>query len=273
MAIKLPGFPRANLDEIIQKSPIVITDDWGLRAIYYPWEAEELRDIISRDFYKPEFLAIKKLVKEEDTVVDVGANVGLFTALFSRQVGARGKVCAFEPVQETFWRLLETIGLNRCQNVSAYQMAVSAESGTVTMHVFEPKYAAWNSFGSPQFGEVKPIGKEKVKTLSLDSFSKEHQLKRINFLKIDVEGFEKDVLEGAQNLLKNGQVDYLSFEVSEIPLKAGGRTARDSFDLLRSFGYSAYRYDPSADKFTGPVMDSSEDYQNFYASRHKMEDL
>ncbi len=274
MKIKLPrqsrhlGSNKKYCDE-----PIVVTDSWGLRAVYYPWEAEELKDIISRDFYKPEFLAIQKLVKRGDTTFDVGANVGIFSALLSRQVGSEGSVYAFEPVQETFCRLLENLGLNHCQNVSANQMALSSKPGSLTMNVFEPKYSAWNSFGHPQFGEVKPINTEKVKTISLDKFCKERQIGKINFLKIDVEGFEKDVLQGTADLLQKGAVDVLSFEVSGIPLKGSGGTVRDSFDLLKSFGYNSYRYNSGANKFTGPVTDSSDDYQNFYSSRRKLEEL
>jgi FkbM family methyltransferase len=252
---------------------MVITDSWGLRYIYYPWEAEELKDIISREFYKPELLAIKKLVKKDDVVVDVGANVGVFSAYLSREVGSTGRVFAFEPVEETFWRLKETLAINRCENVSAYQTALSNKSGVFTMNIFEPQYSAWNSFGRPEFGDVKPVGAEKVVANTLDKFTDKHGLKKIDFVKIDVEGFEKDVLEGAKNLLKTRAIGSLSFEISDIPLKGGGRIAQDVFDLLASFGYTAYRYDSASDKFIGPVTDSSDDYQNFYASRRRLEDL
>jgi len=274
MKLKLPRRTRpSNSNKARQKEPIVIIDSWGLRYIYYPWETEELKDIISREFYKPEFLAIKKLVKKGDIVIDVGANIGVFSAYLSREVGAAGKVFAFEPVKETFWRLQETLALNRCENLSAYQIALSNKPGNFTMNVFEPQYSAWNSFGRPQFGDVKPTGVEKVTADTLDRFADKHGLKKINFVKIDVEGFEKDVLEGAKKLLKAGAIDCLSFEISDIPLRGGGRVARDVFDLLASLGYVAYRYDSATDGFAGPVTNSSDDYQNFYASKHNLGDL
>jgi FkbM family methyltransferase len=263
----------SNSNKARQKEPVVINDSWGLRYIYYPWETEELKDIISREFYKPEFLAIKKLVKADDTVIDVGANVGVFSTYLSREVGSEGRVFAFEPVEETFWRLKETLAINRCENVNTYQIALSNKSGISTMNVFEPQYSVWNSFGRPQFGDVKPIGVEKVTANTLDIFTREHGLKKIDFVKIDVEGFEKDVLEGARNLLKTRAIGSLSFEISDIPLKGGGRIAQDVFDLLASFGYTAYRYDITSDKFVGPVTDSSDDYQNFYASVSSLENL
>ena len=253
--------------------PIIITDQWGMRFSYYPTDAESLEVVIGKEFYKPELLAIRKLVKKGDTTIDIGANIGLFSVFLSKEVGSKGKMYAFEPVQETYWRMRENLTLNRCTNAFAYQQAVSNKNGKATMNIFPEGYGAWNTFGKPTFGKIVPVATESVKITTLDSFVRDNKIGKVDFLKIDVEGYEHDVLEGAKELLSRGKVKYLSFEISDIPLKGAGKTGAQIFDKLREYGYTAYEFNPESNKFTGPVETSESFYQNFYASRSDMKRL
>ena len=255
------------------KEPVIVADEWGMRFAHYFTDSETLDFVVSKDFYKPELLAMRRLVKEGDLVVDVGANVGTFSVFLSKEVGAKGRVHSFEPIRDTYWRLQENIALNRCENISPYCQAISNKKGTAIMNVFPEGHDAWNSFGKPKFDEIVPISTEKVAINTLDKFTKKANIKKIDFLKIDVEGYERDVLRGAKELLSNNRVKYLSFEISAIPLKGAGRTGAEVFDLLREYEYLAYEFNPDKNKFVGPIETSETFYQNFYASRSDLRKL
>ena len=67
--------------------------------------------------------------------------------------------------------------------------------------------------------------------------------------------------------MTSGKVDFLSFEISQIPLEGAHAKAGDIFKILEKYGYKSYRFDLNADKFVGPYDDSTEFYENYYASK------
>lgn len=247
--------------------PIVLEDHYGIRFVLYPWEADRRAQKLSRRFYRDEFAALRRLVFEGDVVFDVGANIGLHSTLFSRWVGEQGKVIAFEPVPETIQRLRETLCLNECTNVEVVEAGISTEVGSAQINVFEPQYADWNSFGSPRFGRIEPVGTRNVRVDTLDAFSEREGITHIDFLKLDVEGHEASAIRGGEGLLAGGRISALSFEISQVPLEGSEATSREIFDRLASFGYAAYRFNAKEDRFEGPIQDSDTYYENFYASR------
>jgi FkbM family methyltransferase len=250
--------------------PVVLTDQHDVRFVLYPWDLDSLDELLSKSFYAPDFRAIERLLKPGDTAVDVGANIGSHSIMMSRRVGDQGRVYAFEPVARTAWLMRENLALNRASNVRLFDAAVSESPGTVEMHLYDQRYSAWNSIGSANFDGIEPIETVEVTAECLDHAMHELSVSRIHFLKIDVEGFEIDVLRGARRLLTTGSVDYLSFEISEIPLRASGHTAKEAFELLGSLGYECYKFDFDAAAFVGPFHDSDDFYVNFYASRQDL---
>jgi FkbM family methyltransferase len=266
--------PRAKVQEQVNRlsyaKPIVLEDAYGVRFILEPWDTAAKHDRVSGEFYRDEFRALEKLINEGDTVFDLGANIGLHTALFSRWVGDAGRVLAFEPVPETAWQLRETLALNRCANVEVFELAILDRSGFAEMNTFSQRYAAWNSFGKPAFGDVRPSGVTTVPIRDLDTFCNDEHIDRISFLKIDVEGFEKSVILGAKELLGANRIDSLSFEISRIPLEGSGVKPKEIFEALGAYGYGSYRFDPKTNRFVGPVENSDAFYENFYASRRDL---
>jgi FkbM family methyltransferase len=259
------------LREALARATPILKDDHGVRFVLYSWDQPQALQFIHRSFDTADFRAISQLVQAGDIAFDVGANVGEYSVLLSRQCGAGGRVWAFEPVPDTYWRLRETLALNRCGNVMPVQAAVSDKAGTVTMNLFEPQYSAWNTLGKPEM--VTPEGKRvspgkfvDVPSCTLDGFCRSEKIEKINFLKVDVEGFEKAVFQGAAELLRERRVDCVCFEISQEPLKGASATSRSIFEALEAFGYLAYRFDEANGIFQGPIDDTTEYWANFYAS-------
>ena len=257
--------------EALERATVILEDDHHVRFVLYPWDQPQMLRLIHRDFDNAEFRVIAHLVRAGDVAVDVGANVGEYSVLLSRQCGTTGRVWAFEPVPDTYWRLRETLALNRCGNVTPVQAAVCDKAGTVRMNLFEPQYCAWNTLGMPKMvtpegNRVSPAKSVEVPSCTLDEVCHSEKIAKINFLKVDVEGFEQTVFQGAARLLRERRVDYICFEISQEPLNGAGVSSRSIFEALEAHGYLAYRFDEAKGSFHGPIQDTSEYWANFYAS-------
>lgn len=244
----------------------ILKDVYGTKFRYHAWDTTPLNKILPRENHAQEFAAFKKLIKPGNTVFDVGANIGLHSVFMSRLVGPQGSVHVFEPVPDTFAELKETLKLNKLTNVTTINAALYDQEGTGTINVFDQQYHEWSTFGSPSFDGVTPKTTVEVRLNTLDAYCEKNNIDHIDFLKIDVEGFEKQVISGALTMLRYKKIDYLSFEISEIPLKGAGITSREVFDLLESVGYTVYKYDNVSNQFIGPMIISYDFHTNLYAS-------
>jgi FkbM family methyltransferase len=255
----------------LQRAPMIVRDIYDIRFVFYPWDRPNLLSLLRHPYDVAEFRAMPLLVRLGDTAFDIGANVGVYSVLLSRLCGSTGRVWSFEPVPDTYWRLRETLALNRCDNVVPVQTAIYEKSGSVKMNLFEARFAEWNSLGMPSMcaphgNRVSPGRSISVQAQTLDELCEAERIDRINFLKVDVEGFEVSVFRGAERLLRERRVDYLCFEISKEPLKGAGVESREVFQALEAHGYASYRFDKTTGKFQGPVQDTSETWMNFFAS-------
>lgn len=139
----------------------------------------------------PELEWIKQSgIRPGDVVVDCGANHGFSTVLFSRWTGPAGRVVAIEPLPHNVEILQRNLELNGSRNVTVHPIAAGSESGTITIST-HPNAAVLRDGPSAAAGIQVP-----VRTLD-ETVPDAH----VDFLKIDVEGFELNVLRGAQRLL------------------------------------------------------------------------
>ena len=142
-----------------------------------------------------------RFIKEEfargGTAFDIGANKGIVTYFLGKQAGPQGKVYAFEPQPEMgdqISRVAKSFGLH---NVEIHGIGLSEGDGEATLFCGKPGQTAnMVASGSWQNEEIK------VPTRSLDSFVDEHNIKKIDFVKCDVDGFESEVLRGATGVMK-----------------------------------------------------------------------
>lgn len=218
-----------------------------------------------------EQLLISKLVQPGMLAFDVGANTGDYSILLSKLVGSLGKVYSFEATSTTFTQLDKRLEQTECTNICAINKAVFSEDTEIEFNEFPEGFSVWNSIGKPQMlnpdgsGEYVPIVKtELVKTVSLDSFCKNHNIENIDYLKIDVEGAESDVLKGATALLKKKAIKFIQFEIYQKMLEGLGRAAKSSFDILNQNGYECHRI-TSNGSIGEIVNDSNAFYENYIA--------
>ena len=144
------------------------------------------------EFAEGENQILVKYAKQGDTVIDVGANLGTATLPMSAAVGLSGEVLAFEPQPFICQCLLTNLTLSHCFNVRHFASALGAAPGWATMQV--PKQGEPYNYGAVSIGE----GGLSVPVLSLDDLN----LERCNLIKIDVEGFEWQVMQGARETIR-----------------------------------------------------------------------
>ncbi|MEH2420602.1 MAG: FkbM family methyltransferase [Nostoc sp.] len=218
-----------------------------------------------------EQLLVSKLVQYGMLVFDIGANVGDYSILFSKLVGHSGKVYSFEPTLSTFNKLKERFFKLKCNNVYSFKNAVYSDNKQIEFNEFPESFSAWNSIGKPQMldpegsGQYVPIiSTEIVEAITLDYFCKKNNILKINYLKIDVEGAESDVLLGAIDLLKNKAISFIQFEISQKMLEGLNRSAKSTFDILIEHGYECHRINKNGDIGEG-VTNSNSFYENYIA--------
>ena len=178
-------------------------------------------------------------------VIEVGANIGAHTIGLSRRVGADGRVLAFEPQRLPFQTLCANVALNSVQNVDCFWAAMGSESGFVNVPDVDPRKES-------NFGGITLMGAQCDRCVPCHTLDQYTMLTRVDFIKIDVEGMELDVLLGGKQLLAERKpvlyVENDRIEKSEALIR-----------LIASFGYRLYWHLP-------PLFNPD----NFYANSQNL---
>ncbi len=169
-------------------------------------------------------------LREGMTVMDVGANVGIYALRMSRAIGQGGKVYAFEPVPSIFALLRENIALNNATNIIPVPMALADRKGTARMSVAGRGSSLFRHLSS-QFVEV-PL-------TTLDAFCEEEEIERVDAIKIDVEGAELTVIRGADEVLRRDR-PLLMVEIQRATLEAAGTSPEELFATIVGYGYAPF---------------------------------
>jgi FkbM family methyltransferase len=176
---------------------------------------------------------IRDKLQPGNTFLDVGANVGFYTLLAARLVGDRGRVFAIEPNPKTFLRLKETIEANGITNVRALNLGLGRERGRLTLFT--------NPVGDNDTATMVThdgLASVPVEVFTLDEIAAAHQIERIDYLKIDVDGFEPDVFAGAEGLLKDRKIKCIQAEFCDYWLRRNGSSPEMLHRLITSAGFA-----------------------------------
>lgn len=183
----------------------------------------------------------RKALKPGQVVFDVGANVGQFTLLAAKRVGASGYVHAFEPAPEEYRKLCANVSLNGFSNVLINRVAICDRLGEAVLRTAGPGLGIYNSLGTPLMSSL--IGDISVPCTTLDCYVEARGVPKVDLLKVDVEGAELGVLRGAAHLLSRSDAPVIVCEFSDLTGTDIGHSTRELRRCLEAFAYRhIYRY-------------------------------
>jgi FkbM family methyltransferase len=169
--------------------------------------------------------------KEGDVVIDIGAHIGRYTIIASKRVGANGKVVAIEANPSNFEMLNRNIKLNQLTNVISLNNAVYSKETKIKLYLpgEELGHTTYNTVMSDRARtEDKFV---EVSANTLDYLLQLNEITDVNWVKIDVEGAEFEVLKGASNVLSKSKDIALLIEVH------GKDTYEPIIESLRSYNF------------------------------------
>jgi FkbM family methyltransferase len=177
-----------------------------------------------------------------DTIVDVGAGDGLDSMVFSRAVGPRGKVLAVEAHPATFVLLEQTCHLNGLENVTPSHRAVMDRPGRVAI----AEEGSHRDFFSVIGAAESSAETRTVAGATLDDLCREHELARVDFLKMNIEGAERFALQGGRELL--GRTSHVCIACHDFIAEGNPDLATKSFvvDFLEEHGFDVTLRDEHA---------------------------
>lgn len=178
---------------------------------------------LAEDYYRPKFE-----IKPDDTIIDIGSHIGLF-ALYVARFCTRGTIFCFEPVKENYDLLQENLKLNNIKNVVAFNLAVSGTSSFVSLFLNDDKSA--HSIHTTSPNEIK------VESKSLKDIIDENRIKICNFVKIDCEGAEYEILgklpQGYFSRIEKMAIEYHLADTKPELLSELLRKLETTFDVAK----------------------------------------
>jgi len=157
---------------------------------------------------------VQSVLKPGMTVIDVGANSGYYTLVAARLVGPRGSVHSLEPISGPFQRLKRNLSLNDFGNVTIMQSAVGSSPGRT--FVYHSLVENNDGLGSLLPGPQRSRLGEEVTVTCLDNLVDDIRDRQVDLIKVDVEGTEADVFEGAAKVLSSPAAPALIFESFQV---------------------------------------------------------
>jgi FkbM family methyltransferase len=214
----------------------------GLRLQAYKRDAVG-RGLYRRKIHEPvltQYLMNPFADSVDRNFIDVGANIGYFTGLMSKLAGPAGKVLAVEPEPYNLELLKKNIQINHLQNVAIHPCAVGASEGSAMLGLYKPsnrgRHSILNTNAKLQI---------KIPVRALDDLTREsgENIKSWSLVKIDVEGYEGFVIEGARESLP--RIETLVMEFSPALQKGEGVDPALTLRALRPHFSRLYRIDKS----------------------------
>lgn len=207
---------------------------------------------VGGSFEPNEFALIAAAIGPGMVFVDGGANDGYYTLFAARKVGEHGRVVAVEPSRREYDRLVANVSVNKLRNITALRIALGREPGKSTLAIAEEEHSGQNTVGDRIANvKVRAVRHEPVRVESLDSLVEAQGLRRVDFVKLDVEGSEFAVLEGAAGTIERYR-PLLQIEVEEERLASQNVTKEDVTRMLGGYGYELWVFDSETAQLRSP---------------------
>jgi len=201
----------------------------------------DLSKNVDRNFYLDafevqNFQLLGRILKRGMCVIDVGANIGLYTLLFCKMVGDEGNVYSFEPAPQAYSRLKLNVDLNHFANAKLFNMGVSESTGKRQFYMCEDD--AYNSLGSKPMMPIKQT--IEIPTTTLDEFCLQEGIRRVDLIKIDAEGADLLIIKGAAKLLASESAPIILCEYNRLAVQGFDFAIGDLYTHMIKTGYELY---------------------------------
>ena len=253
-------FRRALCDAFRERKlliPVVFPWYHDLKLNLYLGNDVSLPTFVSGGIDPNEFCFLSRFLKRGMTFVDVGANEGLYAVFAARCVGSEGRVIAFEPSQREAERLKRNLELNQLANVTLEPVGVADSDGQAVLKICEYGHEGQNTLG----GFVYQVGQEGTQTIGLcrlDTYRRDRGLSRLDFIKIDMEGAEERVLQGAAQTLKTFR-PLIQLEMNDQALQLQGSSRARVARWLLEADYRICSIDAATGLFSRTTEDQFSD--------------
>ncbi len=176
--------------------------------------------------------ALSKYIKKGDVVIEAGANLGSETLLLSRMVGDGGHVYGFEPNPYTFERLSINVAINELKNVNVYDIAIGEKDGEISFNIYPKGFC--NPGMSSKYMATSQTRKITVQQQTLDSFVAAKGISKVDFIKMDIQGAEMDLLNGAHVTLSTYKPTIFTEALQEY------NDVKTLYNKMKEYGYNIY---------------------------------
>ncbi len=197
----------------------------------------------------------KQQISKGDIVLDLGANIGYWTLLFSQLVGDKGHVFSFEPEPHNFEILKKNVEINQYNNVTIEQKAVSNITGKIKLFLSSVTTADHQIYDN---GENRNY--IEIDSIRLDDYFKNNNT-AINFIKMNIQGGEAEATKGMNDIIKKSSNLIVMSEYTPLFLKNIGMNPKDFVMLFTSKNFSIHDLNP---KYENPIPITLEETQRKY---------
>jgi FkbM family methyltransferase len=221
---------------------------------------------------KSETEIVKREIKKGDVALDIGANIGYYTLIFARLVGAEGKVFSFEPDPYNFNLLKKNVEINGYKNVELIQKAVSHQTGKTRLYFKQDNHTINTIYAS--FGSFKTLD---IEAVSLDEYFVNYP-GAIDFIKMDIQGAEGRAIQGMDKLLAKNRQIKIVMEYEPAFLIRSGMDPGECLRLLTDRGFYLYQIQDtsiklkpvSIDELSQKFPSEKSEHTNLFCIREKI---
>ena len=220
----------------LRSSNLVLVEVQGSKMYVKPDDSMVSASLITLGIWEAqETTLFMSLIKPGMTVLDIGANIGYYSMIAAKLVGAQGHVYAFEPDPENYQLIVKSAQVNGYRQVTAFNNAVADDTRQVEL--FLDSNNSGHSLSAVNV--IKAAGSVTVEQVSLDDFYRQGKLgTKIDFIKIDVQGAEQLAMKGARRVIQECK-PIIAMELEPVRLRNMGA---DPLELLRSLERCGYAF-------------------------------